>query len=71
MSHAGHPPGMDRRLLVIGFAALFGLAAFLTMGPGVPFEMSVGADSRMYAAAFLGLFLLVALILGPDFRDWL
>lgn len=62
---------MDRRLLLIGFAALFGIAAFLTLGPGVPFEMAVGADSRTYGAAFLGLILLGALILGPDFRDWL
>lgn len=61
---------MDRRILVIGFLALFGLAAFLTLGPGVPLEMAVGASSRVYGAAFLGLFLLVAFVLGTDFRDW-
>jgi hypothetical protein len=62
--------GVDRRLLVLGFLGLFGLAAFLTLGPGVPFEMAVGEGSRAYGAAFLGLFLLVALVLGADFRDW-
>lgn len=62
---------MDRRLLVVGFLGLFGLAAFLTLGPGDAFEMAVGESSRMYGAAFLGLFLLVALVLGTDFRDWL
>lgn len=62
---------VDRRLFVVGFLALFGLAAFLTLGPGVPLEMAVGESSRAYGAAFLGLFLLVALVLGTDFRDWL
>ena len=61
---------VDRRLLLLGFVGLFGLAAYLTMGPGVPFEMAVGESSRAYGAAFLGLFLLVALVLGTDFRDW-
>lgn len=62
---------VDRRLLLVGFVALFGLAAFLTLGPGVPFEMAVGESSRMYAAGFLGLLLLGALVMGADFRDWL
>lgn len=61
---------MDRRLLILGFALLFGMAAFLTLGPSPEFEMSTGEDSKMYGAAFLGLILLVALVLGPDLRDW-
>jgi hypothetical protein len=70
LTPAGLFRGVDRRLLILGFLGLFGLAAFLTLGPGVPFEMVVGEGSRMYGAAFLGLFLLVALVLGTDFRDW-
>ena len=75
-SRSAHPPArlfplVDRRLLVLGFAVLFALAAFLTMGPGEAFEMKVADNAQMYGAAFLGLLLLVALVLGPDFRDWL
>lgn len=69
MSFRLHGARMDRRLLVTGFLVLFALAALLTLAPLPAFPLVVGANSRIYGAALLALFLMVAAVLGGDLRE--